>query len=211
MDPRCFICTAASEATSSLPWYDVPVHRVDGVGLTLLGVGAIAPGYLLVCPQAHVSSLAAMPPDAITPFLGLVATATAALERQFGTVLLFEHGGCAAGDRASSCVEHAHLHLWAVADRVTLRLVDCTAHFADLAGFLADAGSYRSEPYLLHSDRAGTIHVGRDIHRRQFFRRHVAAQLGRPDEWDYAGFGFEQHMLDTRDRLRAVEGHGRDQ
>ena len=60
----------------------------------------------------------------------------------------------------------------------------------------------------MHSDESGTIWVGPDVGASQFFRRQVAVQLGHADEWDYAVCAFEQNMIDTRDSLLSMRGHG---
>lgn len=205
----CFICTARSEKQQNLPWHDVPLHRVDGVGLTLLGVGAVAPGYLLACPDAHVRSLAAIPQWMMAPFLSLVEEAVADLTCRFGPVLIFEHGDCESAVRTSACVDHAHLHLWALADRVALTLPRYWATYPNLRSFVTETRAAALPSYLLHSDESGGIRIGPDVGVPQFFRRQIASQLGHPDEWDYAACPFGQHMSATRKGLnRAGVRHG---
>ncbi|MCX4472014.1 hypothetical protein OOK41_17150 [Micromonospora sp. NBC_01655] len=203
----CFVCAARCEQVPSLPWYDVPVHRVRRGGVTLVGVGAIVPGYLLACPEPHVRSLAALPRSMVDPFLSLVDVAVADLTREFASVLLFEHGGCNAAVHTSACIDHAHLHLWAIAGHVTLTLPRYWQTYPDLRAFLGDPRRAELRSYLLHSDQGGSIMVGPDVRTPQFFRRQVAAQLGHPDAWDYAACPFEQCMRDTRDKLTGAVGH----
>jgi hypothetical protein len=200
MTEDCFVCTSGVARTADLPWRDRAIHRLPGVGCTLLGVGAIAPGYLLACPDLHVASLALLPRPARMRFKGLVQLAVRALRRAFGPPLLFEHGACEGEARTSSCVSHAHLHLWSVALNVRLRVPQVTHTYRDLADFLSTHPANR-EGYLMHAEPDGRISVGPDVGTPQYFRREIARQLGSPDEWDYALFAFEGNMMVTRDAL----------
>ncbi len=166
--------------------------------VVLPGVGAIAPGYVLVCPKEHVVSLAEL--RSIEGFCRLVEDAAAILHDEFGPIVMFEHGGCASDESKSQCVAHAHLHLWAIADRVELSVPGEPRQFGSLADFLADPGPWRGEPYLL-AGTPGALAAAKDVGKPQFFRRQIAAALGRPLEWDYAAFWFDTNMKLTIDSV----------
>jgi diadenosine tetraphosphate (Ap4A) HIT family hydrolase len=196
---ECFVCEASVAQHDDVPWYDVPVLR-GSAGVAILGTGAIAPGYLLLCPTEHVHSLAALPKRSHEEFVRTVGEAERALQATFGPTVLFEHGGCTTDARRSQCVTHAHLHVWSVADRVTLRSPQAQATYVSLSDFLGDAEWLQSGGYLLHSE-GDLLRVSPDPGVPQYFRRQVAEQLGRPYEWDYAAFMFSQNMMKTRDLL----------
>lgn len=202
-DPEgpCFVCSVLS-APHQPTWYDRPVREEPGLALALLGVGAIAPGYLLVFPSVHVTSFAQVPADQRHDLARFVDDMRSLLERRFGPAVLFEHAGCQADDPASSaCVAHAHLHLWAIGERVELSLPAGGRSFPDLSAFLDAGDGFVTEPYLLAQNAGGDVHVGPSIGVPQYFRRQVAAQLGRRDEWDYAAFPHEAVMSQTLARL----------
>lgn len=196
-DGPCFVCALQGSRHEPV-WYDRPVREEPDVAVALLGVGAIEPGYLLVFPSVHVTSLAQVPTAQHRAILEFVADMRRLLERRFGPPVLFEHAGCRADDPDSSaCVAHAHLHLWAVGDRVRLSLPAVTHTYADLAAFLDAGDQHVTEPYLLAQNVDGDVLVGRSVGVPQYFRRQIAAQLGRHDEWDYAAFPYEAVMSRT--------------
>lgn len=197
----CFICRLIANK-STRPWFDVPVREMDGVAVALLGVGALAPGYLLVCPEMHVTSLAQLPPELHKDFLGFVQSIVDMLEEVFGPVVLFEHAGCRSEDSSSSaCVAHAHLHVWAIGDRVQLAPPKARQLFDSLAAFLEAGPRFVSSPYLLAQNGDGPVQVGTGDGLSQYFRREVARQLNRPDEWDYGAFPMEPAMRETLEAL----------
>ncbi|RSD16359.1 hypothetical protein EIY87_22160 [Amycolatopsis eburnea] len=148
-------------------------------------MGALRPGYVLVAPKVHRYSLAEMPAAHRHEFLATLEFVKETLTRNFGPVLMFEHGGDAACRRRSACVEHAHLHVWSIADEIHLRLPDTPVSVhPSLDDFLQRPS--RISPYLLHVRGDGRTAVGRDPGISQFFRRQIAEQLAVPSLWDYA-------------------------
>jgi diadenosine tetraphosphate (Ap4A) HIT family hydrolase len=193
----CFVCRGL-DPRRDVVWYDKPVRQVDGVATALLGVGAIEPGYLLVFPSIHVTSLAQVPSAHRAALADFVDEVRGAVERRFGPTVLFEHAGCQTDDPTSSaCVAHAHLHLWAVGHRVRLSLPRGGRSFPSLGAFLDAGDRFVAEPYVLAQNWDDDVLVGRSIGVPQYFRRQVAAQLGRRDEWDYAAFPYETEMSRT--------------
>ncbi|WP_214107087.1 hypothetical protein [Acrocarpospora catenulata] len=191
------MCKVAAQA-DDVPWYDRPVRVNPHGDFAIIGTGAVAPGYVLICTAEHVSSLTRLDKDRREELLGFVDEVTRALETHFGPVIFFEHSGGPRSMPGSSCIEHAHLHLWAVGDRVTLSLAPPYQLFATLRDFLAHYDAER--PYLMCS-RHGSILVAPDPGTSQFFRRQVAAQLGEQQAWDYAAAPFWQNMRITYDTL----------
>lgn len=193
----CFVCRGL-DPRHEVVWYDRPVRQVAGLATALVGVGALEPGYLLVFPSAHVTSFAQVPKVQRPALVGFVEELRALVEHEFGPALLFEHAGCQTDDPTSSaCVAHAHLHLWAVGDRVRLSLPHPGRTFRSLTAFMDSGDLYVTEPYLLAQNWGEGVLVGRSVGVPQYFRRQVAAQLGRRDEWDYAAFPHEMTMSRT--------------
>jgi diadenosine tetraphosphate (Ap4A) HIT family hydrolase len=195
------VCRGLDPAHEAV-WYDRPVRHVPGVASALLGVGAIVPGYVLVFPATHVTSLAQVPRAQRAPLAEFVHDLRNLIVSEFGPAIMFEHAGCELDDPSSSaCVAHAHLHIWAVGDRVRLSLPGEVRAFTDLATFLDDGDRHVAEPYLLAQNWQADVLVGPSAGVPQYFRRQVADQLGRGDEWDYAAFPYETAMRRTLSRL----------
>jgi diadenosine tetraphosphate (Ap4A) HIT family hydrolase len=193
---------AATRPGQAVPWTDVPILTEPGAGVVIPATGAIVPGYVLVCPEEHLLSLARLPEAAKVGFAHLVRSARVLLERTFGPTLMFEHGGCDGSTRRSQCVAHAHLHLWAIADSCRLTVPSSTATYNSLDAFLGDAAKWANAPYLLYSDGDERIYVSEDHGEAQYFRRQISATLGRPYEWDYGAFIFADQVQETIERLR---------
>lgn len=177
----CFICDAATGCHDK--WYNAPL-KVVSRAVALPAVGCLVDPYILACPVRHVPALRMLRQDEAVEFALFVESMHADL---FGRqpVTMFEHGGCGGESRSSACVQHAHLHMMAgdfgIASAPGIELL-ARAHG------LLDALMFREAPrvsYLLLSD-GGSWMLAKDPQVSQFFRRHIARELGIPDEWDYA-------------------------
>lgn len=186
---------AAQARPREAPWYDQAL-LTDSSGVVLPGVGAMAPGYVLVCPAPHVLSLAQVPPDLRAGFARLCHDAIKRIEASFGPSVVFEHGACDGGQPRSQCVAHAHLHVWAVAEMAPLDLPATSTRYSSLEAFLVDGERWSDQTYVMCSDAQGLV-VNDDPAVPQFFRRRIATALGRDDEWDYATNWFETNMRAT--------------
>lgn len=106
------------------------------------------------------------------------------IERKFETVTLFEHGG-ATSQRSSACIDHAHLHVipgdYDISSTIN---VQNSARYNDVAEFVRSGHDQR--PYLMVQESGSACLVTNDQNQSQYFRRHIAKRLNRPDEWDYA-------------------------
>jgi diadenosine tetraphosphate (Ap4A) HIT family hydrolase len=194
----CFACRAA-QSGHSRPWFDEPLYVGPDGSIALLGVGALTEGYVIVYSPTHVTSIAQITKDTRNSFSAFACEVIEHLEDRFGPVILFEHAGCQSDDPASAaCVAHAHLHIWAVGSRVELEQPSAAREFSDLSDFLSHADEFVDSPYLLSRNSEGPVYVGEGNGIPQFFRRQVAGQLGRPDEWDYAAFPEEEVMRRTQ-------------
>lgn len=166
-------------------------RRVRDVGprLSIIpSLGSLVPGHLLLCPNAHVRSLAQLSTahlqeinralHTLTPRLALLAG---------GDVQLFEHGDAKTSNRTSCSVEHAHLHLVpAVPDLspVAKDLADWRS-VAGLDGLAAVVGDHE---YLALRARTGGWRVAMAPpggHPSQLLRQLVAQALGDPARWNW--------------------------
>lgn len=105
-----------------------------------------------------------------------------------GPVTYWEHGGGASGQRSSACVSHAHLHLTSGSLNIERNLVP-VANYPSLDNWIASldpAGPAYGAPYLLCGGTGKPVTIASDPGISQYFRREIAAEVGRPLEWDYA-------------------------
>lgn len=172
--------------------------RVPNVGAVIAGLGAFAPGYVLVFPEQHVESRLRIAKDEYPLFADLLADTIEKVAATFGTPTIFEHGSCVSRNaRRSACLDHAHIHLLpgsyelgsnAKEDAATIFRQQPIA-VAAITGylFLQEPGSdpvYVSDPGI-----------------SQYFRRQVAAKLDSADEWDYLLFPRLENVLETIKRF----------
>jgi hypothetical protein len=186
----CFICNGLA-GTDDIPWTDRPLFLDPHQGGVLPGVGAIAPGYVLICPMDHVPNFrVAMQRPGMAAFLDDICQL---LVQSLGPFTFFEHGGSEHDETvSSSCVYHAHIHI--VPGHLPLTAPNPSVRHASLADFLGRANSAPVYvAYLMCGYSDGPCDVSPDIGVPQYFRKQLAALYGDPDLWDYAAApGFEQ-------------------
>jgi diadenosine tetraphosphate (Ap4A) HIT family hydrolase len=199
----CLFCHVYATDDPELPWYDRPLIRQDQVGVAMCAVGSFVPGYVLISPAQHESSVQALAAEAAPDFLKFVDRVVDTIEGMYGPSTLFEHGSCRAEERQrSACITHSHIHV-----------VPGTYSFNQLAlptrplGKLADLvdvpSAEREDGYLMYREPGGLVQYSSDAGVSQFFRRHIARMLGRPDDWDYALFPQRENIQATQDTFRA--------
>src|SRR5262245_52560969 len=53
----CLFCLAYDGSVEDLAWHDRPLSRRPEIGVAIAGLGAFVPGYVLVSPAEHKSSM----------------------------------------------------------------------------------------------------------------------------------------------------------
>lgn len=191
----CLFCNVHPTRDGTTPWHDTPLATEPGVGGAIAGLGAFVPGYVLIFPDLHVTSIAQMPPRPFDSFGRFATRVAKAITHEYGPVTIFEHGSCPTiGIRRSACITHAHLHII--------------------------PGSYQLSPHLSSSKettgatirKAGYLFL-REPHEKaryytdpgvsQFFRRLIAAKLDIADQWDWLLFPENENVAATIERLRS--------
>lgn len=179
-------------------------YPVDGCGLCaesreseragrpfalLASAGALSVGHALLCPVAHVRSVAALGPDGAQVLLDVAERAAGQLEALTGVpVHCFEHGNALDGHRVACSVEHAHMHLLP-GDLELDAAIDKVATWLP-APWSARALSEMTQgrEYLLYRRPDGRVRIwisdGQPIP-SQLMRRLAARALGCPEEWNW--------------------------
>ena len=190
----CFICNSLCGA-ADIPWIDRPLALDPPRGGLLPGVGALIPGYVLICPSRHVPNFCAAIGD--HGMVSFMERTIDFLQERFGQFTYFEHGGEMAPSAVmSSCVEHAHIHIFP--GKIPIEPPGETIRHTGLLDFLEHGkSSWANSSYLMLGHSDGACLVGKDIGVPQFFRRQLARILGDPDSWDYAAAPYLDKVKQT--------------
>jgi diadenosine tetraphosphate (Ap4A) HIT family hydrolase len=176
--------------------------RKNGV-VSLVGVGPITSGYVLILPEAHYYSIGAVSEDILAEITSQKQQIVDLLQREFGSAICFEHGAISSTERGGACVDHAHLHVIPGCENFR-KYVD-----ADFDGKIINNLSELKRfvvaqyPYLYLEDTDGSKHVyALPIQvPSQYFRQVWAKAVGQPDAWDWALFPNYELMRQTFDVL----------
>lgn len=195
----CFLCNVR-QGDTDLPLHDRPLDTEHNVGFVIPGKGALSPGYILISPTQHATSLRAA--AFLDPaFAGYVARALELAFQRFGPLTLWEHGSSSgSGAPRSACIEHAHLNV--IAGTFSFPLPPNAVRADDIGSLQWDL---QNEPYLLYGTYPGNVYLGDDVAISQYYRRYWARAVDREEEWDY---------LVTRDSLDiawTIDAFSRDQ
>lgn len=164
-------------------------------------VGLIVPGYLLAVTREHVLSFAQLPGSSLREVERWLEQLLPTLSESFGEYLVFEHGSGGWRKQAGSgaCLVHAHLHL-----------IPGFPHITSLLARDLDASRMDSLEQLTALSMDNYVLMGRPNHwyatakvdlPGQWIRRRVAAELGRPEEYDWAVFAGEEELAQTLWRI----------
>ena len=201
MQDNCEFCLRLNHKQESRPWYDFCTLGRSANFCTIVALGALAPGHVMIVSNRHVERMADLDSASIRELNETVNCWTRLMSRIWSLPCFwFEHGGRSLGNSVGSCVPHAHFQILPLA-------ID---PMSDYIGFhrlssLIEALSYtRRSGYLLFRWREDLFVSTERTERGQFFRRHIANALDRPDEWDYLMFPNYEAMRETRERIRAV-------
>jgi ATP adenylyltransferase len=166
--------------------------------------GMLVPGWLLAVPQEHVLSSASLSEYRQRDLWAVVDWALTALGRQFSPATVFEHGAVVPNSSVGCGVDHAHVHI------VPLEFNLAKAAWSHPLGRklrwrkIENVQSYRwsaRAPYLLLRDPTGETWLARGDIPSQFFRRIIAAEIGRPEAFDWRCDDGLPLVEETRRRL----------
>ncbi|CCF62328.1 hypothetical protein IU438_21020 [Nocardia cyriacigeorgica] len=170
------------------------------------GAGALVPGYTLIIPREHILSLGYLPDHLDTEFDTLLTGVKTWLTAEFGAEAhVFEHGAKNFREKGGACADHAHTQVAPIGTTdiyLTALQRDFTttetSTYLDAARDTVARGD--GHPYLFtHSDtHGGAIAIATGA-KSQYFRRLLAAQISKPDEWDGVLFPFLDNMRATID------------
>ncbi len=147
-------------------------------------VGALVPGYSLLCPRAHVRSFASLDSRLDAEYETMKADLRSTLRARYGNdVVIFEHGMAASGDRIVCTVDHAHMHFVPLPDTFDTSVFEGEPIEGSLASLRRSTGGGE---YIFCETADGVAHLLRDRElESQHMRKLIARGLGNADEWNW--------------------------
>ena len=172
----------------------------------LVSVGALAPGWSLVCPVEHQLNMGKHYQN--SEFWDFTSTVENAVHQKYGDVCLFEHGARFDESPTSCGTGHAHLHLVPLAFSLTVEALrfDQEKHWQPCSMTEIQERSGGRE-YLFVSDRfkrdqtSGLISILNEGI-SQFFRRVIANRLGMGEFYDYKRYPMLEVAEASAEQLR---------
>lgn len=184
------------------PAFDREVAATEDF-VVLPTLGSLVPGWLLVVPRRampNLSFLTNVERSALEDLTRLLSVQTKSFASK---VFYFEHGGFA-GSSVSCGVDQAHLHIVPLPfDLIAAAKMRREVRWLETSSLQSSSGELRDTEYLLVGSEGQQTLIGQPLQpTSQWFRKLIASQLGRPDEWDYR----EYPALDVMDITAAKFG-----
>jgi hypothetical protein len=136
--------------------------------------------------------------DSFEELLAFTSRAEDKLEAKYRKSVIFEHGAVRSDKPAGCCVDHAHWHIvpcnFNPLPELQEKYVGGEIYNPRQLQTMAKIGM----PYLFFQNTEGHMWLFQGLSvPGQFFRRLLALEIGKKDEWDYVLFPFEQHIRST--------------
>ena len=177
-------------------FYDRPLFETAQF-VVLPSLGSIVPGWLLIVPKLKVARFADLPTSTETKLMQLVLQLGARTSIRFGKPYLFEHGGYVGSD-VSCGVDQAHLHLVPLDfDLLEVARREPDQTWKKCRNPLCPPPDKELGEYLFVSslDVAFASEVTKPV--SQWFRRLIARESGKPNEWNYKEHAFLDNIRTT--------------
>jgi diadenosine tetraphosphate (Ap4A) HIT family hydrolase len=151
------------------------------------GIGPLKPGYLLILHREHISSFAQMSLPEILILKDLKNEIKGIVAKHFESPIIFEHGPKSTQSRTGNCIDHAHLHIHPLKEKI-LDELNIYHEFKEIKEF-ENIKNYCNHSYLYFEDNDGRMFIStpKEV-QSQFFRKIIASRLGFDEMWDYAVF-----------------------
>jgi diadenosine tetraphosphate (Ap4A) HIT family hydrolase len=169
-------------------------------------VGALIEGWLLIVPKDHVLCMGALRQELHSELDELRGYVSLALEDLYGPVTVFEHGPAQPGHLVGCGVDHAHLHILPTQLNLIEKVKEIfpePLEWEYVRDIRETARLYREgAPYLYVEQSPGMGYVtSHPALQSQMFRRVIARDIGRPEEFNWSQFPQEANILSTVEKL----------
>ena len=201
---NCRVCDLVLE-NKNQNFFDKPLMRTP-YNSVIASLGAMIPGWVLLVPTEHIFNLSDRYMDCDLTMLR--ASVSQILVSEFSLpICMFEHGAMGHGSQTGCGVDHAHLHMLpfhkSLRDSI-LELNDSLEWNEINASEIKTIAGEKE--YLFYSDDtfsanpSGILAIVTEA-TSQFFRKAIAKELGRDNEFDYRSNFFEEHIRETQFRI----------
>ena len=173
----------------------------------LASIGALVEGWVLIIPKKHVVSMKDL--YNAKDFVDFTNNTLNAMRLKYpGPYISFEHGPNKCGSKTSCGTNHAHLHLVPYRNSLYKDMFNAGLTWENCNA--SQVFTYaRSEEYLFYSeistnskweDHTGYIHI-LEQPVSQYFRKLIACQINRTDEYDYKKYARIDVAIETNRTL----------
>jgi ATP adenylyltransferase len=182
--------------------YDRPFYRSEGF-FGIASIGALVPGWSLLCPDCHTTSLRSLYSD--RAFRTALKDMVDLVTKSYGAPVVFEHGSAACGSLTGCGVDHAHLHVVPIGKSLIPAMLASGVDWQPVvASNLCEIPS--DKEYLFYAEKLGDMRPEGWAHilsapASQYFRKILADVIGRPTDYDYKLNPSTEIALDTQSRL----------
>jgi diadenosine tetraphosphate (Ap4A) HIT family hydrolase len=179
--------------------------------IVIPSVGSLVKGWLLILPKEYFLSFGLINNTKLySEFKKLQHSVLDILTKEFGSVVMFEHGPTIENSIVGCGVDYAHMHLVPL----NINLLEESTSKMDLEWLVIDDISCTSQmaldhkPYLYFSDSKKHFMATSNEIPSQFFRRIIAEQVGLENYWDWKKFDFKENILSTINCLKKYQECG---
>jgi diadenosine tetraphosphate (Ap4A) HIT family hydrolase len=183
----CRLCSNLVSDSSNKAWNTRLFESANFVALPSLG--SLVEGWLLLVPKEHFISIGALPTALASEMELIKHEIASSVERQYGSVCVFEHGPSAANHNVGCSVDHAHLHIVPIGFDLAAAaapFMPPDASWSNATWKSCRAAFEEGQDYLYLEQPIGngriTVH---DDFGSQVFRRAIASRLGVPEQFSW--------------------------
>ncbi len=162
------------------------------------GLGSFVEGYSLVISKNHVLNTGCFDTQVIQELDLFIQKIRRKLRNIYKSdSILFEHGSMGRHDYAGSCIEHHHLHILPVDLPSVLEFLSQKFARRHPISSLEDLTHFNQDriPYIYYASASQAQYVFEvPVLPRQYLRRVIAAERGRPQDWDWREKPFMENI-----------------
>lgn len=186
----------------------------DDYFIVIPSLGPVSRCHLLVLPKKHVCSFALLEPEWIEMAEILIGKIVHTVEKEYGNIIVFEHGALSEEMEGSASCTHAHMHIVSCKYSILPFLKEDGLHLRSVTR-LAEIREQkmREKPYFYYCEEAEGAFIMDDIIRTsQYMRIKIADILGTPEKGNWKENAGIEDMADMFLRMKGIfpnsEGKG---
>ena len=183
----CCLCSNLVSTPSTEAW-DRPVFESANF-VVLPSLGSLVEGWLLLVPKQHYLSMGALPASLVIEMEEMKAKVSAHVRQEYGETCVFEHGPATASRSVGCSVDHAHLHIVPLTfdiGQAARPFLPKDAEWVNASWIQCQQAHQAGKDYLYFEQPVGYGNIStHNEFGSQVFRKAIAAQIGRPDDFNW--------------------------